>query len=202
MAIIAVAATCFVGQADAMTERLVDYENLLAKQVRPLSMAVRAMADQAGSSMMKRVVYLALPDRLLVDLAIFLGLVGLLAFLLGFRRIGVSLLLSAVGCWLIPTLLEPYIGQLVEVAYQQGRIVVNRLPWWALSLACVIACIGILRLLLTVFIGRNGADQAMSILTADVVRLAAKVVFILPIRLIGIVWRSLSRGSPPTTDKT
>jgi hypothetical protein len=202
MVILGIAGACFVGQADAMADRLVDYGTLLANQVHPLSVAVRATTDHAGWSVVKRVVYWALPDHVLIDLALFLGLVGLLVLLVGFRRLGVSLLLSALGCWLIPTLLEPYIGQLVEVTVRQGRIVANRLPWWALSLICVVACVAILRLVLTIFIGRNGADQAMSILMADLVRLFTKVVFILPFLLIAMLWRFLSRSSTPRTEKT
>lgn len=202
IAILAIAASCFVGQADAMADRLVSYGNLFAERVLPLNTDVRATNDHAGTSIMKRVIYWALPDRLLVDIALFLGLLGLLAFLLGFRRVAVSLLLSAAGCWLFPTLLAPYMGKLVDLALEQGRIVVDRLPWWALVLMCAIGFIAIARLVLTLVIGRHGADHTMSILTADIIRLFARIVFILPMRLIGILWRSLSRSSPQVTDKT
>lgn len=201
IAIFAVAVTCFSGQADAMAVRLVDYGDLLSKQARLLNINVRAVTDHASASIIKRVAYWALPDDLLLNIALFLALLGVLTFLLGFRRVGVSLLLSAAGCWLIPTLLEPYIGLLVDLALREGTLLAKRLPWWALALAVGIGCIGFLRLALTLFIGRSGAAHTMSILMADIIRLFARLVFILPFRIIRLVWRSLNRNSTQGENK-
>lgn len=202
IAIIAVAAIFFVGQTDAMAVGLIDYGKFLAKQAGIVNIDVRAASDHAGLSIVKNLVYWTLPDNVLVDVSLFLALLGVLTFLLGFRRIGISLLLFAAGCWLIPILLEPYIEQIVALALQKGVLIAKRLPWWALVLACGIGCIGALRLVLTIFIGRSGANQAMSILIADIVRLFCRLVFVLPFRLIGMIWRSLNRNSTQGANKT
>ena len=108
--------------------------------------------------------WLFVPDEALPLLVVVSGLL----VMLGFRQIGLTLLLGV--------LLLPLLGPFIEV-------LVSAIPPWLVIALAALLILGVLRGIAGLLIGRGAADVLVGELAADVVRFSISVFILGPLRL-------------------
>lgn len=114
---------------------------------------------------MSTLFWLLLPDGALPLVVVVAGIL----VILGFRQVGIGLLLTIL---LLP-ILTPFVEN-----------VVAQLPPWIPLIVILIVGLSILRAILSVILGSRAADHAIGILSADAIRLAFVAFLFLPLRVV------------------
>lgn len=97
--------------------------------------------------------HLFMPAGMVIPAAVLLTGTAMLCFAVGLRRLGRLLLASAVALLLVPALLGPVLDELLA----------NTPLWFVLLLVVALGCY-LLRLVFTLFLGKEGAGNIMSAL--------------------------------------
>ncbi len=99
--------------------------------------------------------YWLMPEELIFPVAILLGVMGLFLRLIGLRRLGGSMLFAAVGLAILPALLGPLLAAILM-----------QVPIWVVIVLLVALGFYLVRLVLTLFLGREGAGTLLAMAVA------------------------------------
>jgi len=103
--------------------------------------------------------YWLMPEELIVPVALMLGLMGLFFRLIGLRRLGVSMLFAAAGLAILPALLGPLIEEILM-----------QVPMWVVVVFLVALGFYLVRLVLSLFLGKEGAGTLLAMAVAGSLR--------------------------------
>lgn len=100
--------------------------------------------------------YWFMPEQLVLPVALLLVVMGLFLRLIGLRRMGWSLLFAAVGLVVLPVLLGPVLEE-----------VLMQVPMWLVMLLLVALGFYLVRLVLALFLGKEGAGTLLAMMVAS-----------------------------------
>lgn len=103
--------------------------------------------------------YWLMPEELIFPIALMLGLMGLFLRLIGLRRLGGSMLFAAVGLAVLPILLGPLLEEILM-----------QVPQWVVVVFLVALGFYLVRLVLTLFLGKEGAGTLLAMAVAGSLR--------------------------------
>ena len=126
--------------------------------------------------------YWFMPEAAMLPIAMVLVVAGLFFWLIGLRGVGKSLLITAVGLTVIPPLLSP----MMEEIFAQ-------VPPWVVVAILVALGFYLVRLSLTLFLGKEGAGTLMAMAVAGALRKAAMLPGVVS---RGIHWLGALMNSP------
>ena len=126
--------------------------------------------------------YWFMPEAAMLPIAMVLVVAGLFFWLIGLRGVGKSLLITAVGLTVIPPLLSP----MMEEIFAQ-------VPPWVVVAILVALGFYLVRLSLTLFLGKEGAGTLMAMAVAGALR---KVAMLPGVVSRGIHWLGALMNSP------
>lgn len=101
--------------------------------------------------------HLFLPEELLISIALLLGVIGLLLWLAGFRRAGLSIFSAILGLLIFETVASAVIEQVLAL-----------MPLWLVIFFAVAVVFYFVRLFLTLFLGAEGAGALMAMAVAGI----------------------------------
>lgn len=103
--------------------------------------------------------YWLMPEELVFPVALLLGVVGLFLRLIGLRRLGGSMLFAAVGMAVLPVLLGPLLEEILM-----------QIPQWMVVVFLVALGFYLVRLVLALFLGKEGAGTLLAMAVAGSLR--------------------------------
>lgn len=103
--------------------------------------------------------YWLMPEELIFPVALSLGAMGLFLRLIGLRRLGGSMLFAAVGLAVLPVLLGPLLEEILM-----------QVPQWVVVVFLVALGFYLVRLVLTLFLGKEGAGTFLAMAVAGSLR--------------------------------
>ena len=103
--------------------------------------------------------YWFMPESLMLPIVMVLVVAGIFFWVIGFRGIGRSMLLAAVGFTVIPALLSPLLEEILM-----------QIPTWMVVVFLVALGFYLVRLFLTLFLGKEGAGTLMAMAVAGTLR--------------------------------
>ncbi|MEW8054701.1 MAG: hypothetical protein AB2796_05250 [Candidatus Thiodiazotropha sp.] len=129
--------------------------------------------------------YWFMPEAAMLPISMVLVMAGLFFWLIGFRGVGKSLLITAVGLAVIPPLLSPMMEEILA-----------QVPPWLLVVILVALGFYLVRLILTLFLGKEGAGTLLAMAVAGALRKAVTLPHLVSrgIHQLGALMNSPSPG--------
>jgi len=134
-----------------------------------------------------------IPTELAQEIATLFIMLSGVAFMLRMTRAAWSLIVLAVILLAMEPLLEPMVEAAIDVGWDEGAALVQQLPWWVTAIVAALFGLLVLKVVLSFFLGRRAADNAVGTLAADGIRTLLSIFLTAPIRIIGGLFRSINR---------
>lgn len=125
-------------------------------------------------------IYWLMPDPMVWPAALGMFIVGIFLWLIGLSGLGRLLVFGAAGLVVLPPLIEPILDEILTL-----------IPTWMVVLVGFALTMYFVRLVLTVFLGKEGAGEFLGSLAAS----GARRLFAIPFRLVGKGVPAMVRGA-------
>lgn len=130
------------------------------------------------------------PTELAPGLATLFIVLSGFAFMVRMTRVAWSLIVLAVILLALEPLIEPLLDAAIDAGWDQGVALVHQLPWWITAIVAALFGLIILKIVLSLFLGRRAADHAVGVLAADGIRALLWIFLAAPFRVIRSFFRS------------
>jgi hypothetical protein len=127
-----------------------------------------------------------LPSEVAPHVATLLIVLCGIAIMLNMFRAAIWLAVFALLLLAIP-LIEPAVEAFVDAALDQGIAWAEQLPWWITAIALCILALMVLRVVLSLFLGKRAAAHAVGTLAAAAIIGCILFVIRTPFRLVGFM---------------